>query len=83
MLKERDADGERANTLAEEWTNLADSGEGEAVEIRKITWMELTAKYIGRNIQVALMGLFERINPLKYEGKTLAWFSTSKYNLLF
>merc|ERR1719367_1915636 len=28
----------------------------------------MEATFVGRNVKVALMGLFERINPLKYEG---------------
>merc|ERR1719232_624833 len=27
----------------------------------------MTATFVGRNVKVALMGLFERINPLQYE----------------
>lgn len=58
---------ERSKTLAEEWTNLA--GSEEKVPTRpKITWFDITAQYIGCNVHVVLMGLFERINPLKYEG---------------
>ena len=57
----------RENTLDEEWTNLA--GFDDKVVVATKNWMNLTATFVGRNVKVVLMGLFERINPLKYEGK--------------
>ena len=59
----------RENTLDEEWTTLA--GFDDKVVVATKNWMELTATFVGRNVKVALMGLFERINPLQYEGKVL------------
>ena len=59
----------RENTLDEEWTNLA--GFDDKVVVATKNWMNMTATFVGRNVKVALMGLFERINPLKYEGKVL------------
>jgi len=56
----------RENTLDEEWTNLA--GFDDNVVVATKNWMNMTATFVGRNVKVALMGLFERINPLKYEG---------------
>ena len=57
----------RENTLDEEWTTLA--GFDDKVVVATKNWMELTATFVGRNVKVVLMGLFERINPLKYEGR--------------
>jgi len=64
VLEERDP--MRENTLDEEWTNLA--GFDDKVVVATKNWMNMTATFVGRNVKVALMGLFERINPLKYEG---------------
>jgi len=64
VLEERDP--MRENTLDEEWTNLA--GFDDKVVVATKNWMDMTATFVGRNVKVALMGLFERINPLKYEG---------------
>ena len=57
----------RENTLDEEWTNLA--GFDDKVVVATKNWLNMTATFVGRNVKVVLMGLFERINPLKYEGK--------------
>ena len=57
----------RENTPDEEWTNLA--GFDDKVVVATKNWMNMEATFVGRNVKVALMGLFERINPLKYEGK--------------
>ena len=56
---------------SEEWTNLAGSHEeGIPTKERKV-WMDVKTFEIGRDFNVTIRGLFERINPLKYEGKDI------------
>jgi len=57
----------KKSNVSEEWTNLAGSHEeGIPTKERKV-WMDVKTFEIGRDFNVTIRGLFERINPLKYE----------------
>ena len=61
----------KKSNYSEEWTNLAGSHEeGIPTKERKV-WMDVKTFEIGRDFNVTIRGLFERINPLKYEGKDI------------
>ena len=61
----------KKSNVSEEWTNLAGSHEeGIPTKERKV-WMDVKTFEIGRDFNVTIRGLFERINPLKYEGKDI------------